>query len=109
MFMGFLVIVEVEESARGGMGKCTHLTVELEGRRPRATEYRCPCHPMPPSYFSCGTFPLSCGRTSVAWYFRQRFFIQRTARRSMKARRARLRKPYLAVPAKRWECLTGVS
>src|SRR5687767_6575929 len=37
--------------------------------------------------------------TSLAWYLRYRFFIQRIPSKSINARSARLRNPYLAVPA----------
>ena len=47
--------------------------------------------------------------TSLTSYRIYRFFIHRTASRSMNARQARLRSPYLAVPAYRGECFTGTS
>src|SRR5439155_4872471 len=46
---------------------------------------------------------------SLDSYWRYRFFIQRTPNKSAMPTKARLRKPYFAVPAKRSLCLTGVS
>src|SRR5205085_12455371 len=62
------------------------------------------CSPMPPAAWWDAVAP-----TSATSYFRYRFFIHRTPNRSAMPTKARFPKPYLAVPAKRCECLTGSS